>query len=54
MGGLGHGVTTKTRQGVLGLPQFIMIANFWVMVNCGLYYANADWLPAMRTSLGAR
>jgi hypothetical protein len=34
-------------------PKFLKIPNYWATVNCGVYYANADWLPAMRTSFAA-
>jgi hypothetical protein len=36
-----------------GTPKFIHIPNYWASVNCGIYYANADWLEAMNRSFGA-
>lgn len=34
-------------------PKFIHIDNYWATVNCGVYYACDDWLPAMERSFGA-
>ncbi len=34
-------------------PKFIHIPNYWATVNCGVYYANATWLPALERSFDA-
>lgn len=34
-------------------PKFIRIPNYWATVNCGVYYACADWLDAMDRSFSA-
>ncbi len=33
-----------------GTPKFIHIPGYWATVNCGVYYAGKDWLPAMERS----
>jgi hypothetical protein len=34
-------------------PKFVWIDDYWATVNCGVYYANDDWIPAMERSFGA-
>lgn len=34
-------------------PKFILIPNYWATVNCGVYYACADWLAALERSFTA-
>lgn len=34
-------------------PKFIWIENYWATVNCGIYYACNEWLPAMARSFAA-
>lgn len=31
-------------------PKFVWIEDYWATVNCGVYYANSDWIPAMEAS----
>ncbi|MBI5529597.1 MAG: hypothetical protein HY897_24995 [Deltaproteobacteria bacterium] len=37
-----------------GTPKFIHIQNYWAVVNCGVYYANAQWAGAMDRSFCER
>lgn len=34
-------------------PRFIRIPNYWATVNCGVYFASADWAAAMDASFEA-
>jgi hypothetical protein len=34
-------------------PKFVWIEHYWATVNCGVYYACDDWLPAMERSFAA-
>lgn len=33
-----------------GTPKFIHIPNYWATVNCGVYYANRNWIEQMDRS----
>ncbi len=42
-----------TRVRASASPRFIRIPNYWATVNCGVYYAHADWAEAMDRSFDA-
>lgn len=35
-------------------PKFVWIDNYWATVNCGIYYACKEWIPAMEQSFRAK
>jgi hypothetical protein len=35
-------------------PRFVWIEDYWATVNCGVYYASREWLPAMERSFDAQ
>jgi hypothetical protein len=34
-------------------PKFVRIREYWATVNCGVYYASEEWIPAMERSFAA-
>lgn len=36
-----------------GTPKFIQIPGYWATVNCGVYFADESWAPAMEQSFDA-